>query len=90
MANPIVTIQMKDGGVMKAELYPDIAPETVKNFVYLASNGETLMNERQDLGIRIRDLDNTAYQVHIDINYRVRFAFFNGNAVDLASCYRNY
>ena len=26
MANPIVTIQMKDGGVMKAELYPDIAP----------------------------------------------------------------
>ena len=33
MANPIVTIQMKDGGVMKAELYPDIAPESVKNFV---------------------------------------------------------
>jgi len=39
MANPIVTIQMKDGGVMKAELYPDIAPETVKNFVYLAGKG---------------------------------------------------
>ena len=39
MANPIVTIQMKDGGVMKAELYPDIAPESVKNFVDLASKG---------------------------------------------------
>ena len=30
---------MKDGGVMKAELYPDIAPESVKNFVDLASKG---------------------------------------------------
>ena len=39
MANPIVTIQMKDGGIMKAELYPEIAPETVKNFVDLASKG---------------------------------------------------
>ena len=39
MANPIVTIQMKDGGVMKAELYPEIAPESVKNFVNLASEG---------------------------------------------------
>ena len=39
MANPIVTIQMKDGGVMKAELYPEIAPASVKNFVDLASQG---------------------------------------------------
>ena len=39
MANPIVTIQMKDGGVMKAELFPDIAPITVKNFVDLAAKG---------------------------------------------------
>ena len=39
MANPIITIQMKDGGVMKAELYPEIAPETVQNFVELASKG---------------------------------------------------
>ena len=30
---------MKDGGVMKAELYPDIAPITVKNFVDLAAKG---------------------------------------------------
>ena len=39
MANPIITIQMKNGGIMKAELYPEIAPETVKNFVDLASKG---------------------------------------------------
>jgi len=35
MANPIVTIKMADGGVMKLELYPDIAPKTVDNFVKL-------------------------------------------------------
>lgn len=39
MSNPIITIQMKNGGVMKAELYPDIAPATVKNFVDLAAKG---------------------------------------------------
>lgn len=39
MANPIVTITMKDGGVIKLELYPDIAPETVKNFVDLVEKG---------------------------------------------------
>lgn len=39
MANPIVTITMKDGGVMKLELYPDIAPKTVENFVSLVNKG---------------------------------------------------
>ena len=39
MANPIITITMKDGGVIKAELYPDIAPISVDNFVKLASKG---------------------------------------------------
>ena len=39
MANPIITIEMKDGGVIKAELYPDIAPISVDNFVKLASKG---------------------------------------------------
>ena len=37
--NPIVTIEMESGGVMKAELYPDIAPNTVRNFVMLVSRG---------------------------------------------------
>ncbi|NFO14008.1 peptidylprolyl isomerase [Clostridium botulinum] len=39
MANPIVTIKMKDGGTIKAELYPEIAPNTVKNFIDLINRG---------------------------------------------------
>lgn len=37
--NPIVTITMADGSVMKAELYPDVAPETVRNFISLVRKG---------------------------------------------------
>jgi len=37
--NPIVTIEMEDGGVIKAELYPDIAPQSVYNFISLANSG---------------------------------------------------
>ena len=39
MQNPIVTIKMTDGSVMKAELYPEIAPNTVNNFVSLIKSG---------------------------------------------------
>ena len=39
MSNPIVTITMENGDVMKAELYPEVAPNTVRNFVSLASKG---------------------------------------------------
>ena len=35
MSNPIVTIEMEDGGIIRAELYPEIAPNTVRNFVSL-------------------------------------------------------
>ena len=37
--NPIVTITMEDGAVMKGELYPDKAPNTVSNFIELANGG---------------------------------------------------
>jgi len=37
MKNPIVTITMDNGVVMTAELFPDKAPETVANFIYLAN-----------------------------------------------------
>lgn len=37
--NPIVTIEMEDGGVIKAELYPQVAPNTVNNFISLVSKG---------------------------------------------------
>ncbi|NLL46461.1 MAG: peptidylprolyl isomerase [Clostridiales bacterium] len=39
MQNPIVTIEMENGSIIKAELYPDIAPNTVRNFVSLVSSG---------------------------------------------------
>ena len=35
--NPIVTITMKDGGIIRLELYPDAAPNTVNNFISLVS-----------------------------------------------------
>lgn len=37
--NPIVTIEMEDGSIMKAELYPDVAPNTVNNFISLIQKG---------------------------------------------------
>ena len=37
--NPIVTIEMESGGVIKAELYPEIAPNTVNNFISLVKKG---------------------------------------------------
>lgn len=39
MANPIVTIEMENGGVIKVELYPEIAPNTVNNFLSLVNKG---------------------------------------------------
>ena len=39
MANPIVTFEMENGDIMKAELYPEIATNTVNNFISLVQNG---------------------------------------------------
>lgn len=37
--NPIVTIEMQNGDTIKIELYPEIAPNTVTNFIYLINKG---------------------------------------------------
>lgn len=37
--NPVVTFEMKNGDVIKAELYPEIAPNTVRNFISLVESG---------------------------------------------------
>ena len=37
--NPIVTIEMENGDLIKAELYPEIAPNTVRNFISLVNKG---------------------------------------------------
>ena len=39
MANPVVTFEMENGDIIKAELYPEIAPNTVSNFVSIVSKG---------------------------------------------------
>lgn len=39
MTNPVVTIQMQNGNTIKVELYPEIAPNTVNNFIYLVKEG---------------------------------------------------
>lgn len=37
--NPIVTFEMENGDIMKAELYPEVAPNTVNNFISLINKG---------------------------------------------------
>ena len=39
VSNPIITIEMENSGVIKAELYPEIAPNTVNNFIHLIQKG---------------------------------------------------
>ena len=39
MSNPVVTFEMENGDVIKAELYPEIAPNTVNNFISLVKKG---------------------------------------------------
>ena len=43
--NPIVTITMEDGGKIVAELYPDVAPQSVYNFISPLKKG--FYNERK-------------------------------------------
>ena len=40
MTNPIATIAMENGKQIKVELYPEIAPNTVNNFISLANKGQ--------------------------------------------------
>lgn len=37
--NPVVTFEMENGDIFKAELYPDIAPQSVNNFISLINKG---------------------------------------------------
>ncbi len=61
MPNPIVTIEMEDGGVIRAELYPDIAPITCENFLSLAEKGfyDGLIFHRVISGFMIQGGDPT-------------------------------
>lgn len=61
MSNPVVTFVMEDGGVFKAELYPEIAPNTVNNFVSLVKKGyyDGLIFHRVISGFMIQGGDPT-------------------------------
>ncbi len=39
MKNPIVTMLLENGDMMKIELYPEVAPQSVRNFIYLINKG---------------------------------------------------
>ena len=59
--NPVVTIKLSGGEVIKMELYPDVAPNTVKNFIYLINegfyNGLTFHNVKENLCVMAGDPD---------------------------------
>ena len=59
--HPIATITMKDGGVIELELYPEIAPESVKNFISLSNSGfyDGLIFHRVIAGFMIQGGDPT-------------------------------
>ena len=61
MANPIVTIEMENGDIMKAELYPEIAPNTVNNFISLIKSGyyDGLIFHRVIKGFMIQGVKNS-------------------------------
>lgn len=61
MSNPIFTITMENGGVMKGELYPDVAPQSVYNFIELANKGfyDGLIFHRVIRGFMIQGGDPT-------------------------------
>lgn len=83
---PIVTITMKDGGVMKLELYPDVAPNTVKNFIALANSGfyDGLIFHRIIAGFMIQGGGYTAKGMPADVDYAIKGEFAsNGVKNDL-------
>ena len=58
-SHPIATITMKDGDVIQLELYPEVAPESVKNFISLANSGfyDGLIFHRVIMGFMIQGGD---------------------------------
>ena len=84
--NPIVTITMRDGGEMKLELYPDVAPNTVKNFIYLANAGyyDGMIFHRIMAGFMIQGGGYNAQGYPVETGYSIKGEFTsNGFKNDL-------
>ena len=77
--NPIVTIEMENGGVMKAELYPEKAPNTVNNFISLINKGfyDGLIFHRVIAGFMIQG-GCPLGQGYGDPGYKIRGEFKKG------------
>ena len=71
MANPVVTFEMENGDIMKAELYPEIAPNTVKNFVSLVNKGfyDGLIFHRVIRGFMIQETEWEARDTRSRVNF---------------------
>ena len=83
--NPIVTITMENGAIMKAELYPDIAPQSVYNFISLIKKGfyDGLIFHRVIKGFMIQGGDPEGIGIG-GPGYSIRGEFaINGFANDL-------
>lgn len=77
---PIATIEMEDGGVIQVELYYDLAPNTVKNFVHLANSGfyDGLIFHRVIPGFMIQGGDPSGNGSG-GPGYRIKGEFTNNN-----------
>ena len=75
MSNPIVTITMENGDVMKAELYPEIAPNTVNNFISLVKKGYTTRErseqDRRVVFIHLTLKGRKAYHHHAEFHRKM-------------------
>lgn len=76
--NPLVTIEMQNGDIMKLELYPEIAPNTVNNFISLVKKGfyDNLIFHRVIRGFMIQGGDpegtgmgGPGYSIKGEFNY---------------------
>ncbi len=83
MSNPIFTITMENGGVIKGELYPEIAPQSVYNFIDLANKGfyDGLIFHRVIAGFMIQGGDPTGTG-RGGPGYRIKDEFGEGLAHD--------
>ena len=66
--NPVVTFEMEDGSIIKAELYPEVAPNTVNNFISLVKKGyvtrERGKEDRRVVYISLSEKGRHAYEHH--------------------------
>ena len=78
--NPVATIKMENGGIIKIELYPNLAENTVKNFISLANSGfyDGVIFHRVIEGFMIQGGDPTGTGTG-GPGYRIRGEFSNNN-----------